>query len=71
MDGVHHRDDRGVNQPLVADLADVELDVGSLDLGQGSTSRRSSADALARPDGGRRFASSSSVMMTPCQALVT
>ena len=34
-DGVHHRDDRGVHQPLVAELADVELDKGSLDPGQG------------------------------------
>ena len=28
---VHHRDDRGVHQPGLAELADVELDVGSLD----------------------------------------
>jgi hypothetical protein len=33
--GVHHRDDRGVHQPAVAELADVELDMGSLDPGQG------------------------------------
>ena len=34
-DGVHHRVDRGVHQPSVAELADVELDMGSLDPGQG------------------------------------
>jgi hypothetical protein len=30
-DGVHHRDNRGVHQPGVVELADVELDVSSLD----------------------------------------
>jgi len=34
-DGVHHRDDRGVHQCAVAQLADVELDVGSLDPTEG------------------------------------
>jgi hypothetical protein len=29
--GVHHRDDRGVHQAVVAELADVQLDVGALD----------------------------------------
>jgi hypothetical protein len=29
-DGVHHRDDRGVPQPAVAELSDVELDVRAL-----------------------------------------
>ncbi|MEJ7742823.1 MAG: hypothetical protein WKF73_09895 [Nocardioidaceae bacterium] len=30
-DAVHHRGDRGVHQPGLAELADVQLDVGSLD----------------------------------------
>ena len=30
-DPVHHRDHRGVHQPGLAELADVELDVGALD----------------------------------------
>ena len=34
-DAVHHRDHRGVHQPGLAELADVELDVGSLDPDQG------------------------------------
>lgn len=33
--GVHHRVDRGVHQPAVAEAGDVELDVGSLNPGQG------------------------------------
>jgi hypothetical protein len=29
-DGVHHRDDRGVHQATVTELADVQLDLGWL-----------------------------------------
>ncbi len=32
---VHHRDNRGVHQPAVPERADVELNMGSLDLHQG------------------------------------
>ncbi len=35
--GVHHRVDRGVHQSAVAELADVQLDVGALDPGQGAS----------------------------------
>jgi hypothetical protein len=34
-DGVHHRVDRGVHQAVVAEPADVQLDVGALDPDQG------------------------------------
>jgi hypothetical protein len=33
-DSVHHRVDRGVHQPAVAEVSGVELDVGALDPGQ-------------------------------------
>jgi hypothetical protein len=29
--GVHHRDDRGVHEPAIAELSDVELDMRPLD----------------------------------------